>query len=322
MAPDGGRRLTLRVLFAAAELAPLSKVGGLGDVAAALPEALARAGAEVTIVTPLHTVVRQKAALEGLPTRTLSYTFGGRSRTARLIETRVPGGSVPVHLLEDPALFETGPEVYGRETGPDGVGDLRWFAFSAALREVTRALDLRPQILHLHDWHTALAAVLWRTDHAFDEEAAGTACVLTLHNVAYQGQCSPADWRRTGLRDDLLNDWCLLSQGEVNPLKAGILFAERITTVSPGYAQEILGSEGRGLTAVLESRQDDLEGILNALDPQAWDPATDENLAQTYDAKNLEGRRASKRALAAELELNAPEGPLVAYVGRLTEQKG
>ena len=310
------------ILFVTAELAPFSKVGGLGEVCAALPAALRRHDEDVRVFTPWHgsmDIGTSEPVLRGEG----RLRFAGEERRFKLFETTIPGTAVPVYLLRAPDFFEVGDDFYGETDGPGGLGRLRWLFFSAALRPACAVLELSPDILHCHDWHAALVPVLERTDHAFDDAAAMPATVLTVHNAAFQGRHSLEDWRRARLREDVLNPWHLLEDGDANLLKGGIVFSDRITTVSPGYASEIqTAAGGAGLHLVFESRRDAIDGVVNGIDLDVWNPGHDPAIASAFDAEDPTGKAECRRALLAELGLDAGPGPVIAVVSRLVEQKG
>ena len=230
---------------------------------------------------------------------------------------------VPIFLIEAPDFFELEDAIYGSERGPTGLGDLRWLYFSAAIRTACERMNFAPNLLHVHDWHSALVPALYRSEHYFDEDCANVACILTIHNAAFQGRMSVEDYRRSGLRTDLLSDWYLLQGGEINLLKAGTIFAERITTVSRSYAAELRSrDQGKGLEAVFEARADHFAGIPNGLDLQEWDPESDELIHANFSLDDMSGKKENKKALLAAFELDDSDGPLLGVVARLTWQKG
>jgi starch synthase len=307
-----------RVLVAASELAPFAKTGGLGDVLAALPPALARAGAEVHVVIPAYQGIDWRAA--GI-TREWSValdTPAGRRdlgvRTGRL-------GDVTVSFAVAGEYFDR-PHLYGGPNGDYPDNAERFAFFSRAVLAIAAASDPVPDLLHCHDWHTALVPALLRIDR--DPRLARTKTVLTVHNLGYQGLFPPEVWPLLGL------DWSWFTPqhfefyGQVNFLKAGLVFADALTTVSPTYAQEILDPEhGHGLDGVLRTRRDVLVGILNGVDYTRWDPRHDRFLAASYGPDDLSGKPRCKAALQAELGLpDRPAVPVIGMVSRLADQKG
>ena len=314
---------TTEVLFVTPELAPWSKVGGLGEVSQGLPKALRALGLDVRIITPLYGPMRPGLGDLKVVARNVPLAFGGSSHPFNLLAMDTPPGQGQVYLVEAPDFFEVEDNIYGHEKGPSGLGDLRWLYFSAAIRPACERLNFRPGLLHVHDWHTALVPALYRAAHYFDDDCADVACVLTIHNAAFQGRMSIEDYRRSGLSTELLSDWYLLQGGEINLLKAGTLFAERVTTVSRRYAEELRGrDQGKGLEAVFEARGEHFEGIPNGLDPEEWNPAADPFIPAHFSVDDTRGKKVCQRALLEAFELEESLGPVLGVIARLTWQKG
>ncbi|MCX6024034.1 MAG: glycogen synthase [Chloroflexi bacterium] len=284
----------LRVLLAAAEAAPFSKVGGLADVAGALPKALAQLGVDVRVVTPHHPSAARIAGSQALT----SYAIPsfGRDQTAVVVENTL-GEQVPVYLIANDAYFNR-PDPYG---APDDL--LRYHFFARAVLQLPKALDWRPDILHLNDWHTAGAAFGLRNRAWNDPFYQGIASLITIHNLRYRGPDDIAD---------------VLSQG--------VYYADAVNTVSPTYAREILTPQfGEGVQQLLGLRaeQGKLSGIINGIDADEFNPAHDPALASTFDADHLDRRAANKTALQRRGGLTEDASiPVIGMVGRLTDQKG
>ena len=317
----------MRVLSVSAELYPLIKTGGLGDVAGALPGALAPLGVEMRALLPAYPVVlealaaaggdagRIVAELEGLP--------GGPGRL-RLAEHE----GLAVYLLEAPALFARPGNPYA---GPDGAdwsdNGLRFGALAWAGAALARGADpdWRPAIVHAHDWQAGLLPAYLRLGVG-PQPIAGPPpkTVMTVHNLAFQGQFPPALLGSLGLPADAFTTAGLEYYGSLGFLKAGLFYADALTTVSPTYAMEIQTAEyGMGLDGLLQARAADLWGIVNGIDETVWDPATDPHLVAGYDAATLERKALNKRALQERLGLEPdPEALLACVVSRLTHQKG
>jgi starch synthase len=280
----------VKILFAAAEVAPYAKVGGLGDVAASLPKALAALGHDVRVITPDHGGREQRR--RSVERVRFALPAFGRDETATLVERP---GPAPVYLVGNRRFFG-GAQVYGR------ADDLyRYHFFAMAVLRAPQVLGWTPDVLHCNDWHTAtlpygLRNLAWR-----EPAYRSAASVLTIHNLAYRGP-------------DELSD--VLAQG--------IYYADAVSTVSPTYAREIATPEqGQGLDALLRLRGDRLHGILNGLDYGVYDPAADPALAANFSASALDKREANKRALLARLGLPYAAGrPLAALVSRFDYQKG
>lgn len=321
--PVAGRR-TLEVLLIAPEAAPFAKTGGLADVLGGLPPALERLGVRVRLAIPGH----RSAWTAGPPIEptglAVTVPIGPRMVEGRLLLSKLPGSSVEVCLIDCPEFFDRD----GIYQGPDGdyLDNVSRFVFfqRAALEAIDR-LGWRPNVLHLHDWTTGLVPAYLDEFHRQRPRYADVGTLLTIHNLAYQGAFRPAELPLTGLghRPDQRRE--LEAHGGLNFLKAGLVRADMISTVSPTYAREIQTPEfGRGLDGLLRSRSADLRGIVNGIDPDAWTPATDHRIAARYDVSSVvEGKAACKAALQREAGLPVRPGvPLLAQIGRFDPQKG
>jgi starch synthase len=318
----------MNVVFATAEVSPIAKTGGLGDVCGSLPKALVALGHDVTIFLPFYRQARHWFEQNGitpvqvLPTETISWA--GWTAEATYLRTTLPGTSIPLILIANDHFFER-DQIYARDA--DGVDDflLRYTFFCRALIRGCELLGLSPDILHCHDWHTALLPVyldsnLRRGSAAFAE----TRSVYTIHNLNYQGVAARDAFGLTGLHSRYWAPDALEHYGDVNPMKGGILFADQVTTVSPNYAREICTpAGGAGLDGVLRWISNRLTGIVNGIDVEEWNPATDPLLCANFDADTLADRAKNRRALAKEAGLKAtPRTPILAAVSRLVSQKG
>ena len=310
----------LRILILSAEVAPFAKTGGLGDVAGALPKALASLGHDVRVVMPAYQA-QERAARSGeggfakLPGG-LIVPLGGGLLEAGVLETRLPGSDVPVYLIAERSLFDR-PNIYGYDDDP-----YRFAFFSRAALELTAALGWRPDVVHAHDWHAAPAVMWLDTAGRRDARFGGIATVFTIHNLAHQGRSSRRAARYLGADvPPLLEEsgW-----DEVNFMARGIFHATLVNTVSPTYAREIMTPDGgNGLDPLLRARRHDVHGILNGLDYDVWNPATDRRLVSDFDVARPERRVPNKLALQERLGLKQDERiPLVAMVTRLDAQKG
>lgn len=317
----------MRVLMVTAEYAPLVKVGGLADMVASLAEALAARGHDVRVAMPLYGDLDRSAhhvrRLGKLPP--LLLRVGQRVETARVHLKGSGSAAVKIYLLESGA-WGGQPGVYGGPDGqpfPDALARLAWHA-QAALALPT-LLGWSPQVVHCHDAAAALAAVYRRRWYGSVPELARAGTLLTIHNLAHQGLFPAAGLEETGLPASLAAyPGPLEYHGSLNLLKAGILEADLVNTVSPTYAREVVTDEelGCGLAGVLRRRGGDFAGILNGADLAAWNPARDPHLPARFSAGNLAGREVCREALRRELGLAPGEGPVAGFVGRLVEQKG
>ena len=304
-----------RVLFAASECAPLAKTGGLGDVCAALPPALRALGLDVRILLPGY-----REVLAGAACRLVAHV-GLLGLQARLFETLLAGG-VPAFILDCPPLYDRpgGPyqDAQGRDW-PDNALRFGALAKAAALLSSARSpLAWRPDVLHCHDWQAALAPVF------LADEPERTPSVLTLHNLAFQGNFAPEILPALGVPASRYSLDGLEFYGKASFLKGGLLLADALTTVSPTYAAEIQTPEfGCGMDGVLRLRSGSLAGILNGIDLSIWNPARDSLIERRYGARDLSGKKANKVALQKRMGLEEAEGlPLFGTVGRMTHQKG
>ena len=311
----------MRVLFAASEMAPWVKTGGLGDVAGALPDALAAAGCEVRVLLPAY-----PRLLQALPQRSLVAhldRLGGTLPPARLWRAHLPSG-LQVLLLEADHLYARDGNPYlgpdGRDWSDNGIRFGLLARVAALLSSGDSPLTWRPQVLHCNDWQTGLAPAYLHYLHA----GRAAASVITVHNLSFTGLFAYPLLADLGLPSHAFRFDAVEFHGRLSFLKAGLQFADRITTVSPTYADEILRPEfGCGLEGLLQHRRDRLGGILNGIDTAVWDPASDPALEVRYDVDTLgrkrDGRTALQRALGLEVQ---HAGPVLGVISRLTEQKG
>jgi starch synthase len=313
----------MRVLEIASEAVPFAKTGGLADVAGALPAALAGLGCDVSLVIPAH----REAFAEHLSIEPTGIEFevpiGTRKPLARILRCRRPGTRADVYLVANEELFDR-PTLYG---GPQDYADNaeRFIFFSRAALELACRLDQTWDIIHCHDWQTGLVPAYQKLVYGSRPAVAFARTVMTIHNMAYQGLFWHWDMLLTGLDWKYFNWEQMEFYSQLNLLKTGIVFADAISTVSPTYAREIQSSPGGcGLEGLLASRSDVLTGIVNGIDTVAWNPATDPHIPRPYHSDAVDaGKYAARVALAARLGHAAPDArPLVAFVGRLVEQKG
>lgn len=313
----------LNILFASTEVAPFSKTGGLGDVAAALPGALAQRGHHVSVITPLYKHLDAEKML--LSRRLRKLEVPRQARSQRKLEATIWEGRLGYDVR---IFFIDAPEYYGRDGlyGYDG-GDFednveRFSFFSRAIVEFVRTMSVPVDIVHLNDWHTGLAPVYAQQYYADDFE--DRSFVFTIHNLAYQGQFPAEEFKATGLPKSLLKESALGQGDGFNLLKAGLRYSDFLTTVSPTYSEEIkTEEEGFGLDEVLREREDVFSGILNGAAYDVWSPDIDPVIAVRYDVDSLNGKRRNKAELQHAFKLPVrPMLPLLGFIGRLAEQKG
>ncbi|HEV3165509.1 MAG TPA: glycogen synthase GlgA [Isosphaeraceae bacterium] len=314
----------MKVVVIASEAVPFAKTGGLADVAGALPPALERLGHHATLILPCYRrawTTGQTFKATGL---TLRIPVGSRIVEGHVHQAYLPGSHVSVYLIDRPEYFER-DQLYSQD-GTDYPDNCeRYVFFARAALETIRLLELRPDVLHCNDWQTSLIPIYVEEFYRKHPGFGSIGTLLTIHNLAYQGSFWHWDMPLTGLDWRLFNWQQLEFHGRLNFLKAGIVFADLLSTVSPTYAHEIQTPEfGCGLDGLLRSRRLDLHGIVNGIDTSNWNPATDPMLACRYDADSM---TAGKTACKAQLQRRAnlpelPDVPLFAQIGRLDPQKG
>lgn len=306
------------IAFLSAEVAPLAKVGGLGDVAGSLPVALQRAGASVTVVMPRYGSIdldRHDIKDTGIST---TVELGGRTTTFRILRYLLRG-TVPVLLLDNPDLFGD-PRIYIDERDRE-----RFFFFSRAALGAILVSGFQPDVLHCNDWHTGMAIAWHRQLRQHDPWWTGQSSIITIHNVAHQGITDVDYARHLGYPvETLLDVESDRFPKTINVLARAIDNADLITTVSPGYAGELQTSAfGNGIDPLLRRRAGDLYGILNGIDIEVFNPETDPHIAARYSVDDPAAKAVCKRRLQDEAGLLInPAVPLIGIVSRLDEQKG
>jgi starch synthase len=308
----------MKILFVASEALPYSKTGGLADVVEALPKALSEMGHEVAIFLPRYRGNKITSTIIS----SLTVPLGDTLRFPALAEA-APVAGVRYYFLDDPQFFDR-DGIYGDKSGEYADNAERFAELSRAAIEFMKRVWL-PDVMHCHDWQSALVPVLLRTQYSNDPNVRSIPVVFTIHNMAYQGIFPPTALRRIGLPDQLFTIDGLEFFGNVNYLKGGILFADYLTTVSRRYAKEIQIPEyGAALDGVVRSRADRLVGILNGADYSIWSPEADTYIAQNYSMHNLEGKKVCKKNLLETFQLPVEnmERPLLGIVSRFVNQKG
>jgi starch synthase len=312
----------MRVLLASSEVHPFSKTGGLGDMTGALGKALARAGLRVGLVTPLYRGVRERfPEIEPFDWQ-MDLPVGARRVQARVFKLEW-APDLTVYFIDQPEFFDRAG-VYNEHQldYPDNAD--RFIFFSQGVVHLARYLPWQPQVVHAHDWQTGLVPLLILHQKQADGWQAAPNTCLTIHNLAYQGLFAPAAYELTNLPRSYFHPEGAESDGALNCLKAGIAFADVITTVSPRYAREIMTEAfGCGLDGVLRRRQAVLAGILNGADYSEWNTTHNPFLQYPYSITNMAGKTAEKLALQRHFGLaQAERVPLLANVSRLVDQKG
>lgn len=309
----------MKNLHVASEIFPLVKTGGLADVVAALPPALAKRGVDARILLPGFPGIL--AGMESLtPVCVIGPVFG--AATVKLLSGRLPDSGLPAYVIDAPFLYRRPGNPYLGPDGKDWADNHRRFALLgwAAAHLASGELDAgwAPDVIHAHDWHAGLAAAYLRQNPVLD-----TSTIFTIHNMAFRGIFPMECHYELGLPMSAMTPLGMEFHGSLSFMKAGLVYSDKITTVSPTYANEICTAEfGCGLEGVMRDRGQDLSGILNGVDYAVWRP-DDPLIAKPYSADNLKGKQAVKQELQAEFKLDrAAKGPLFGVVSRLTAQKG
>jgi len=312
----------MRILLASSEVYPYSKTGGLADMVGALAKTLARMGHGVGVVTPLYPGIRERLPELRPLNIPLDFPLGTHRVHGDLWEFK-PSPNLTIYFLDQPDFYQRATlyQRYGVDY-PDNAE--RFIFFSKVVAHLAFHADWKPELVHLHDWQASSAALFIQHQKKLPGWSAGPAVCTTIHNLAYQGVFPAGHYALTNLPWDYFNPLGIEFYGQMNCLKAGIAYADTITTVSPRYAREITTEElGAGLDGLLRHRQSVLTGILNGVDYDEWKTIGNPYLKYPFSANDLSGKRANKLDLQAELSLPiAPDVPLFGSIGRLVEQKG
>jgi starch synthase len=310
----------MKIAMLSSEIAPFAKTGGLADVLGTLSTALEKRGHEISLIMPAYrSVLNGPFALDETGMR-LNASLGTLTAEASVLETRL-GQNIPVYLVRADRYFDR-DFLYGTPYGDYPDNAERFVFFCRAALEILRRHP--PEIVHCHDWQTALAIVFLKSQSSRYPEVAPAKTVLTAHNLGFQGIFRDAHWPLLNLDRSYFHPQYLEFFGNINFLKGGLILADKITTVSPSYAQEIMSEEqGFGLQGILQQRAADLTGILNGVDYREWSPENDTFIARRYSENDLTGKRICKDKLQGSLGLPVKSAvPLFGMISRLTSQKG
>lgn len=314
---------SLRILFATPEAVPFAKTGGLADVAGALPKFLQHLGCDVILVMPYYRMVKQS----GFPIQYLGeeieVPLGDQSLRAEVYQSYL-NQTIPVYFIGRDEFFDR-EYLYSTPKGDYFDNAERFIFFSRAVLHLARLLSFPPDLIHHHEWQTGLISAYLKSLYSDDPHFGSTATVFTIHNIAYQGLFRKEKLALTGLPPEMYNPEGIEFWERINLMKAGIVYADAINTVSQKYSEEIQTPEyGYGLEGILRKRRKDLYGILNGVDYQDWDPAHDPHLIARYDQDDLSGKRECKKDLLREFGLPSAleKAPLLGMISRLADQKG
>lgn len=303
-------------MIATSEAVPYAKTGGLADVTGTLLREYLRLGKEAYLFLPLYRVIKNKFTIKNSGIM-VKVNVGDRVINSQVFSID------NIFFIECDEFFDR-DELYGTPLGDFPDNAQRFIFFSKAILEALMAMGLRPDIIHCNDWQTAMIPLYLRTLYNNDFFR-GSSTVMTIHNMGYQGIFDASQLELTGLGWEWFNMEGIEFYGKINFLKAGLISADIITTVSKRYAQEILTPEhGHGLDGVLRKRAENLRGLLNGIDTSEWNPATDRYIPDKFDHNDISGKRRCREELIKECGLSAinKDAPLISFIGRLSRQKG
>jgi len=315
---------SMKVLFAAAEVAPFSKVGGLADVVGSLPKYLEK-DVEIAIFTPLYGCVdKEKYNIKLVENSKLKINFGWSENIFSLYVAKLPGSKINVFFIENPKYFTCFDMVYPFNID-ERYNHERFIAFSRAVLEYTQLLNFKPDVIHANDWHTGMLPVYLKTTYKDNEFFNNTKTVFSIHNLSHQGMFydDVLDFAQIPKSEVMTSDGLELF-GHVNWMRGGINYSNKVVAVSPTYAKEIQTPQGgHNIDCTLRENSYKLIGILNGIDTKEFNPKTDKTIAKNFDKKDPSGKAECKKALAKEFGLEYNENrPIIGMVSRLSDQKG
>ncbi len=313
----------LKVLFLSSEASPYAKTGGLGDVSGALPREIKKLGVDIRLVIPFYWSIKKTDVPTSLVT-TVDIPMGEYRLKAEIRES-VGEGGLRVYFIDREDMYQR-PNLYGGACGDYYDNFERFVFFSLAALNFFEGVTRGVQIIHCNDWQTGLVPALVRARYSKHKALSQTRTVFTIHNIGYQGIFPREKMRLTGLDEkEFFHPEALEYWGKISLLKAGIVFSDAITTVSPRYAQELQSHEyGMGMEGILSAHRHKLQGILNGVDEDQWDPSKDRYLSAHYHRGHVAGKKINKEALKRELGLKGFDqyAPILCVVTRLDKQKG
>ncbi len=311
----------MTILFAASEMVPFCKTGGLADVIGALPPVLADMGHDICVMLPGYTVIdRARYRFEAVSEK-LRIPVGKEMKTLTISSAEWKG--ITVHLLENDGYFGRGG-LYGDEQGDYDDNGERFVFYARGVVEAVKHLTVMPDIVHAHDWQASLVIPYLATVYAGDHHFENTATLFTVHNLGYQGIFQKQVFSLTGLPDEAFHLTKMEYWGNVSFLKGGIVYADAVSTVSETYAVEITGKElGFGLHGVFKERRNDLYGIVNGIDQDEWNPEKDTAIPARYGSGDMSGKKKCRKILLKACGMKASSNvPVFGMVTRLDDQKG
>ena len=320
----------LNVLLVSSEVDPFAKTGGLADVSGALPVAIRELGHEIRVMMPRYGLIDERKARlhEMIRMREIDVPVGKKTYPASVKSSFLTNNQtkVQVYFLDNPRLFgRRGMYVHPETKADFPDNDERFIFFCRGTLETLKKLGWAPDLIHCNDWMTGLIPAYLKTVYRDDPFYAGTRTLFTIHNMAYQGTFPESSFPKTLLPGEVFSEKGMAAGGKMNFLKAGLVYADALTTVSERYAAEIRSSEefGCGLQDLLQKRKQDLSGILNGVDYRQWDPRADELIPQRFDLRSLDLKAENKKALCSKMGLPYGEKtPCIGIISRLADQKG
>ncbi|MHA1223746.1 MAG: glycogen synthase GlgA [Candidatus Heimdallarchaeaceae archaeon] len=312
----------MNIAYITAEIAPFSKTGGLGDVSAAFPKAMQEIGHNVIVITPLYKSIDiEKFDIKKVK-ENLIAKMGEKFVSFDLLVAFLPKSKLPVYFIKNDYLYREG--IYTDSDGKDYLDSAyRFLTFNKSVFVTLNHLIYRPDIIHVNDWHTGLIPFYLKTEFREKKIFQKTKTVFTIHNIGYQGIYPLEQIKDANIPEIYLSDDLLGFHGQINFMKAGIVYSDTLSTVSSKYAEEIQTKEfGYGLEEFIQSRKEDLYGIVHGIDLTVWNPKKDPLIVKNYDSKNLKGKEECKSYLQEKLNLEISKEPLIGIVSRLAKQKG
>jgi len=314
----------MKILFASAEVAPFSKVGGLADVVGSLPKYLDK-DVEIAIFTPLYGCMdMEKYKIKLVKNSRLEIDFGWSKNIFTLYSAKLPGTKINVFFIENPKYFGCFDMVYPFNID-ERYNHERFIAFSRAILEYTQLLNFKPDVIHANDWHTGMLPVYLKTTYSNNEFFKATKTVFSIHNLAHQGMFydEVLDFAQIP-KEEVMHQGGLDLFGHINWMRGGINYSDKVITVSPTYAKEIqTEAGGHNIDCTLRDNSYKLVGILNGIDTKEFNPKTDNTIPKNFDKKDLSGKIECKKALCKKFGLKySKKRPLIGMVSRLTDQKG
>ncbi|HET6421236.1 MAG TPA: glycogen synthase GlgA [Geobacteraceae bacterium] len=311
----------MKILFVASEVSPFAKTGGLADVTGSLPKILKEMEHDVRIIMPFYRMVETSGASIRKGRKGVEFEMAGVIQKGLLRQTSLD--DIPVYLVENKEYFQR-DFLYGTSAGDYPDNHRRFGFFCRAVLQLLKRMDFRPDIIHCHDWQTALVPIIMKYEHKEDPFFMRTAVIYTIHNLAFQGIFPKESLPEMGMDLSSFTVDRLEYYGKVNLMKGAILTADIISTVSETYCREIQTEEvGCGMEGLLHQRNGDLYGILNGIDYSVWNPATDRDISKNFTVSTLSGKTANKKKLQKMLGLDQIKDiPILSMVTRLSTQKG